>query len=201
MSRPRARSRNSARAVRKMTGISLVESSSSSCSATRQPSSAGIITSRRMTSGRSLRACSRPDGPSLASSTSMPSASRLTRQRSRIGASSSITSTRVTKPSPVACQLYPRSFLFDKWLRRRGHVEDELRALALLRPNGHVAAHRGDQPLCDEETEAGARARVAPAIELPEDPLLLGLRNPDALVLDGHLDRVARGPRGDRHGS
>src|SRR5918994_1388773 len=110
MSRPRARSRNSARAVRKMIGISVVRSSSSRASATPQPSSPGIITSSRITSGRSARAVSSPDGPSPASSTGIPSASRLTRQSSLIGASSSITRTVVIRavPYPSVSALIPR---------------------------------------------------------------------------------------------
>ena len=50
-------------------GMSRVTGSSRSISATRQPSSPGIITSRRMRSGRSARARSRPPGPSPASLT------------------------------------------------------------------------------------------------------------------------------------
>ena len=113
MSSPRARSRNSARAVRKMIGIPVVRSSFSNCSATRQPSSPGIITSSRITSGPSSRAFSTPDGPSAASMTAMPSASRLTRQSSRIGASSSITRTFVipgrSARIPAASTAYSRA--------------------------------------------------------------------------------------------
>ncbi len=77
--------------------MSAVRSSSSKASATPQPSSPGIITSSRITSGLPSRAASSPDGPSPASITGIPSASRLTRQSSLIGASSSITSTVVIR--------------------------------------------------------------------------------------------------------
>src|ERR671936_460302 len=69
-----------------MIGMPFVRSSFSNSSATRQPSRPGIITSSRITSGPSSRAFSTPEGPSAASITFMPSASRFTRHRSLIGA-------------------------------------------------------------------------------------------------------------------
>src|SRR6266540_4672177 len=203
MSRPRARSRNSARAVRKMIGIFFVRSSSSRSSATRQPSSAGIITSSRITSGCSLRALSSPLWPSSASSTVIRSASRLTRQSSLIGASSSITSTRVTAPSPGAERRasYPRPFLLN--LRRsEWQLEREARPLPLLGLHRDPTAHRGDEPLRDEQPEAGSRGGVAAALELEKDAFLLRLRDADALVRHDHLDAVrAVATSGDRHRS
>src|SRR6266542_2694376 len=206
MSSPRARSRNSARAVRNTIGMVFVRSSSSRCSATRQPSSPGIITSRRTTSGCSLRAWSRPLGPSAASSTSMPSASRLTRQSSRIGGSSSMTSTRGARSSIIA--LYPARFAVTLPNRRRGErqLEGERRALALARGHPDPSAHRRDEAARDEEAEAGpARAaaglRVGAAVELAEDLILVGLGDADALVGDADLDGLALARRADGDGA
>src|SRR5215216_1862925 len=196
-SRPRARSRSSARAVRNTIGIDDVRPSSSNSSATRHPSRPGIITSRRITSGLSDLAFSRPLGPSAASSTSIPSASRLTRQRRRIGASSSITSTLVTGPLSTLAG-YTRFgagslALAQDALRRQRQREREAGALALPRLEPDAAAHRLEQLLRDEQAEAGAAARevatgVLGAVELREDPALLRLRDADALVVDPHLD-------------
>src|SRR5215213_6929619 len=196
-SRPRARSRASARAVRKTIGIEPVRSPSISSSATCQPSRPGIITSSSTTSGSSLRAFSSPVGPSLASSTSIPSASRLTRQRRRIGASSSITSTLVIGPLSTLAG-YTRFgagslALAQDALRRQRQREREAGALALPRLEPDAAAHRLEQLLGDEQAEAGAAARevatgVLGAVELREDPALLRLRDADALVVDPHLD-------------
>src|SRR5919198_2561341 len=208
MSRPRARSRNSARAVRKTIGIRLVCWSRRSSSATRQPSSRGIITSRRITSGCSVRACSRPLGPSAASRTCMPSASRLTRHRSRIGASSSITSTFVIPPPWRRRYTRPRKTSFHRARYanpRDRQLEGEGRALALHGLDGDPSAHRLDEALRDEEAEAGApRAAVARrglgSVELPEDPLLFAGRNPDPFIRHLELDLVGLAPRGDGHG-
>src|SRR5215208_2148445 len=195
MSSPRARSRNSARAVRKMIGISAVRSSSSSASATPQPSSPGIITSRRITSGCSARAFSSPDGPSPASTTGIPSASRFTRQSSRIGASSSITSTVVIRLASypwVSCLTLSCT-----------ELEDERRALAFGRVDPDPAAHRRDEPLGEEEPQTrragpdGSHRRFA-TVELAEDPLLVRVRDPDALILDAHLDGVLAPARSHR---
>src|SRR5207249_2819966 len=142
-------------AVRKTIGIELVRSSSSSSSATCQPSSPGIITSSRITSGSSLRAFSSPVGPSLASSTFIPSASRFTRHRRRIGASSSITSTVVIEsPENTA---YTHSFrslaLAQGRPARQRQREDEARALPFARAHPDPAPHRREQLLGDEEPE------------------------------------------------
>src|SRR3989440_4050851 len=209
MSRPRARSRNSARAVRKTIGMRLVAWSRRSSSATRQPSSRGIITSRRITSGPSVRAWSSPLGPSAASRTSMPSASRLTRHRSRIGASSSITRTfviscpwrrRYTRRSETSLHRarYPHP--------RERQLEREGGPLAFRGVDGDPAAHRLHEALRDEEAEAGAAcATVAGgglgSVELPEDPLLFGGGDPDPFVRHLELDLVRLPPRGHRHGA
>src|SRR5690348_3441773 len=191
-----------------MIGIVPVRSPSISSSATCQPSSPGIITSSRITSGSSLRAFSSPVGPSLASSTSIPSASRFTRQRSRIGGSSSITSTLVIRP------LFPRRYT-RSWADSLALAEDrgrerqrerERRALAFDRAHPDPAVHRGQQLLRDEEAEAGAAAReIAPGalgpVELREDPALLRLRDADPLVLYLHLDRVVVPASGDPDGA
>src|SRR5919198_3158673 len=208
MSIPRARSRNSARAVRKTIGMRLVAGSRGSSPATRQPSSLGIITSRRITAGRSLPAWSRPFGPSAASSTSVPSASRLTRHRSRIGASSSITRTFV-----IRCpwrRRYTRSRRRSFHRARYGHarereLEREGGALALHGLDGDPPAHRLHETLRDEQAEAGAAARAAVsrrglgAIELPEDSLLFGDGDPDPFVRDPELDLVGLAARHHRH--
>src|SRR5689334_23735220 len=178
-----------------MIGIVPVRSPSISSSATCQPSRPGIITSRRITSGSSLRAFSSPVGPSLASSTSIPSASRFTRQRSRIGASSSITSTLVIGPAlVVGALIYTRSAccsfaLAQDRLPGKGQREQERRALARTGSNPDAAAHRREQLLGDEEAEVGPAAtevatRALGAVELREDPAQLGLGDADAFVLD-----------------
>src|SRR3990170_4065535 len=196
MSSPRARSRNSARAVRKMIGMSAVSLFSSSASATPQPSRPGIITSRRITSGMPEAAASSPEGPSLASSTDIPSASRLTRQSSRIGASSSMTRTFVMNRRSV----YPQ----QSCLTLRGaELEHERRAATLVGVDPDPPAHCRDEALREEEPQAclpradRAGGRVA-AVELAEDPLLLGVRDPDTLVLNADLDGVLAAARGDR---
>src|SRR5687767_1913700 len=185
MSSPFARSRNSARAVRNTIGIPLVAGSSTSCSATRQPSRPGIITSSRITSGGSARAFSSPDGPSAASATFIPSASRFTRQSSRMGASSSITRTLVIGLRSV--RLYPR----------RRKLEREARTLTFGRLDPDPAPHGVDEPLGEEQAEPGPSAFLVCAVELAEDPVVLGLGDPDALVGDVELDRVALPPRGN----
>src|SRR5205807_6078802 len=189
----------SARAVRKMIGIPVVRSSSSNCSATRQPSSPGIITSSRMTSGPSSRAFSTPDGPSAASITFIPSASRFTRQRRRIGASSSITRTFVI---PALRRVYPRR---RSLLPRRRKLEGEARTFAFGGIDPDPSAHRGDELLRDEQPEAGAGGAVARcglgAVELAEDPLALCGRDAHPLVDDTHLDAVGAATRTDGHGS
>src|SRR4029079_8236716 len=208
-SSPRARSRAWARGVRKTIGIALVRSPSISSSATCQPSSPGIITSSRITSGSSLRAISSPVGPSLASSTSIPSASRFTRQRRRIGGSSSITNTRVMRPRfrPAYTRSQADSLALTQDRRRRKRQrEHEARALALDRAHRDAALHGGQQLLGHEEPEAGATAReVATAalgsVELREDPRLLRLRNPNPLVLHAHLHRVVSAAGGDSDGA
>src|SRR4051794_13677147 len=222
MSSPRARSRNSARAVRKMIGMSRVRSSSRSRSATCHPSSCGIITSRRITSGCSARAFSIPLGPSSASSTFMPSASRLTRQRRRIGASSSMTSTFVIAREPrvgpafssgsvvAGCTgggLYTRllrnSLLHTAGVAGEWELEDEVRALSFGGLDPNLSSHRRDEAAGDEEPEAGAatvRAACA-TVELAEDPLPLRLRDADSLVGHTELDRVAAAARGDGDGA
>src|SRR2546423_7277920 len=153
-----------------------------SSSATCQPSSPGIITSRRITSGSSLRAFSSPVGPSLASSTSIFSASRFTRQSSRIGASSSMTSTLVTSP-PESCSIPARppfSPLAEHRLLRERQREHEARAQALARDHPDAAPHGGEQLLRDEKPQPAAAAREVAArrlgsVELGEDPPPLGL--------------------------
>src|SRR5262249_9972371 len=170
--------------------MAAVRRSSSSSSATRQPSSPGIITSRRMTSGVSLRAVSSPLGPSAASSTSMPSASRFTRQSSRIGASSSITRTRV----PTAALSLP--FPLSDITSRQWQLEREPRPAPFLGIDPHPAAHLAHEALRDEEPEPGSLS-AARLVELREDTLALGLRDADALVCDRQLDRVLDAAGGD----
>src|SRR5436305_1889854 len=159
-----------------------VLSSSRSSSATRQPSSPGIITSSRITSGSSARAFSSPVGPSAASSTSMPSASRLTRQRSRIGASSSITSTLMPMERLCLHRRKSHTILGD------GEDEGEPRALALVGVDPDPAAHLLHEALGDEEPEPGAAPLgVARLVELREDPLALRGGHTRSLVDDRDL--------------
>src|SRR3954452_17849143 len=204
MSSPRDRSRNSARAVRKMIGMSRVRSSSRSRSATCHPSSCGIITSRRITSGCSARAFSIPLGPSSASSTFMPSASRLTRQRRRIGASSSMTSTFVIAREPLVgpafssgsgcagCtgeRLYTlvwrNSLLHTAGVARQRQLEDEVCALSFGGLDPNLSSHRGDEAARDEEPEsrAGTVRAACAAVELAEQLLALLRAYVDALFL------------------
>src|SRR5438270_13777992 len=106
----------------------------------------------------------------------MPSASRFTRQSRRIGASSSITSTVVIRSTARYTRAIGSSLARD---RQR---EGEAGALAFGRVDPDAAAHRRDEALRDEEAEArtaraGVRRRLG-AVELAEDPLLLGARDP-----------------------
>ena len=184
---PRARSRTSARAVRKTIGMSLVTGSSRSISATRQPSSPGIITSRRMTSGCWARARSSPPGPSPASLTRIPSASRLTRQRSRIGASSSMTSTRVTtrRLQRRALGARRRSSGSSKVKREPSPSSESTQ----IRPPMAVT-----RPRTRKRPEArfpGPAGRPLGAEELREDALLVGLGIP----IPSSGDRDLGGPR------
>src|SRR4051794_7758938 len=189
-----------------MIGIERVRSSPRSSSATCHPSSPGIITSRRITSGSSLRAFSRPVGPSPASSTSIFSASRLTRQRSRIGGSSSMTRTLITVMTSSA---YTRSSLaHSRSLRLPGERQDKHEARSPLRAwtNPDPPTHRPEELLGDEEAEAGASAhevascRLCP-VELAEDQRALRLGDADPLVVHAHLYPVVASPRGDGHGA
>src|SRR5207245_11560544 len=118
--------------------------------------------------------------PFAASSTVIPSASRFTRQRRRIGASSSMTRTVVTVPG-------------GRYTRRPGcsrpgqrQREAEARPLPLGGVDPDASTHGGDAPLRDEEAEARAASaalgdRLRP-VELAEDSLLLQARDPDPLV-------------------
>ena len=90
----------------------------------------------------------------------MPSASRLTRQSSRIGASSSITSTRVIG---AGAPTRSRAIILAARGGPRGQLEREARALALVRVDPDPPAHRVDEPLRDEEAEPGAAACEPPA--------------------------------------
>src|SRR5207302_8284829 len=144
-----------------------------------------------------------------ASRTSMPSASRLTRQRSRIGASSSITRTFVI-PCPWRRRYTRRSETSFHRARdphaRERQLERERGALALHGLDGDPSAHRLNQALRDEEAEAGATcatvsSRGLGSVELPEDPLLFGGRDPDPFVRHLELDLVGLPPCDDRHGA
>ena len=121
---------------------------------TSQPSMPGIITSSRITSGVSRRAISSPVTPSSASCTTIPAASRLTRQRRRIGPSSSITSTRAAMPV-----LYPALALrsrLGEW-----QLEREARASALGRVDPDATAHGQHEAARDEEPEPGPAVAAA----------------------------------------
>ena len=66
-----------------------------------------------------------------------------------------------------------------------------------LAPHGDLAAVVADGVLDDREAETGAAGRARPgridAVEALEDPLLLLLGDPDALVGHGDLDDIRRG--------
>src|SRR6185295_19302313 len=117
------------------------------------------------------------------------SASRFTRQRSLIGASSSMTRTRVTPPPgrERSGALYTWPFLLNHDGRRR-QFEREPRPPSFRGVDGDAAAHRQHELLRDEEAQARSGRSVAAAIELAEDPLLLGLRDSDSFVFDAELD-------------
>src|SRR5215204_4061348 len=160
----------------------------------------GIITSRRITSGGSASAISRPTFPSSASLTSIPAASRFTLQRRRIGASSSITSTRA-----MTSVLYPPEALVTR-LHGFGQrkLEGEARATALCRVDPDPAPHRPDEAAGDEQPEPGTALtsrRAVGAVELREDALPLVLRDPLALVDYTHLDPTGAAMRLDGDGS
>src|SRR3954454_18761478 len=83
-------------AVRKITGMSLVAGSRCNAANVAGPSMSGIITSRRMASGRAARAVVMPDAPDSAVSTSQSSvSSSVASAISRISSSSSMISTRL----------------------------------------------------------------------------------------------------------
>src|SRR6266542_7130778 len=87
--------------------------------------------------------------------------------------------------------------------RRRGRrqLEQEGRALVVLRLDPDAAAHSADQLLADVEPEPGAphaahHVRVD-AVELLEDPLLLLGRDSEALVANVEADVRASWLRAD----
>ncbi len=70
--------------------------------------------------------------------------------------------------------------------RGKRQLDEECRTISPARFDPDAASHASDQFAADVETETGAadspgRVRIQ-AVELLEDPLLLGLRNTDALV-------------------
>src|SRR5262249_61303125 len=73
---------------------------------------------------------------------------------------------------------------------RDRQFEHEARALARIRVDPDPPTHGPDEPLDDEQPEPRAARRVGGAVELPEDPLVLVGRDPDALVGDAQLDGV-----------
>src|SRR5439155_854310 len=166
-----------ARAERKTTGMSRVSVSAASCSATLQPSTPGIITSRRTSDGRFRLTSSSASAPSFASLTASPSPSRLTRQMVRIARSSS---TRRTRGAGSAGRPAPAP------LPGSGRCRTRLR---------HVpGAECGD---------AGAEGGVVlPPVAVAAAPHLVDppLGNPGAelrlVVHDGHLREVLRAPAG-----
>src|SRR5262245_66667481 len=104
-----------------------------------------------------------PVTPFSASSTTIPAASRLTRHRSRIGPSSSITSTRVAMPD-----LYPALAGLSRLGERE--LDREARSAALCRIDPDPPAHGQDEPARDEQPEPGAVAASAVrTVELRED--------------------------------
>ena len=151
----------------------------------------------------------------------MPSASRFTRQSSRIGASSSITSTFVIANPLSAAVVHTLRAPFSLAPSRAGdrQLDHEARARALSRRDPDPSAHRRHEALRDEEPEPGAarpRGLAVGPVELREDPLLLGRRDarcprrrraarrcrrarraatvtvpPDGRVADGVVDQVA----------
>ena len=136
----------------------------------------GIITSSRITSGLLLRAVSSPVGPSAASSTSIFSASRLTRHSSRIGASSSTTSTR--RASRIVTRR-PRSSP-----SRAGSSTTKLEPSTLVGVDTVIRPPSALTRPCamNSPTPVPPVCASPDAVELREDPLLLGVRDADALV-------------------
>src|ERR671922_631414 len=97
-------------------------------------------------------------------------------------------------PGPYPARLLLRHCLGDRLgglvapHRRQRQVEQERRPLALLRRDRHAALHPTRQLSADVEPEpraahAAAEVRID-AVELPEDPLQLAVRDPEALVAD-----------------
>src|SRR5437764_209626 len=157
--------------------MSRVRSSAANSRATDQPSSSGIITSSSTRSGRSLRAHSSPARPSAASSTSMPAAARLTRQRSLIERSSSTTSTRRAVPAagfawprPADDGPLPSSPWAAQRQRRRPPTDTPLRRSGVERIGWATSA------LTRESKSYGQRASFEADLELPgEDEPLRGV--------------------------
>src|SRR5207249_858049 len=86
---------------------------------------------------------------------------------------------------------------------RERQLDDERRTAPLARGDGDAAGHAPNELAADVEAEPGstdpARLLSIDAVELPEDPLLLAVGDPQALVadhepqpvlfrLDAHLD-------------
>src|SRR5581483_8402568 len=185
-----------ARAERNTTGMSRVAGSAASFSATSQPSTSGIITSRRTISGCRSRTRSSASRPFVASATASPSPSRLTRQMVRIAFSSSTRRTRgaasvrplppAPPPGPGRCRTrlrhVPCTRCGGRWAR------EERRTCALLDLRGlSVDPPFPPGPLV-RTTDCALSARRVPLLrELAES------RAP-------HPDRVARvqpHPRGE----
>ena len=199
MSSPRARSRNSARAVRKMIGISAVRSSSSSASATSQPSSPGIITSRRITSGRCARAVS-PQWPVArlghghplglqVDAAEQPADRRLVVDHEHVG------HPLRSLPSPVISHFLHGAQLEDE---RRPFPSLEstliLPPIAVTRPS----ARKRPRPVAPARPFPPPRRRGRTSVKI-RSCSACGM--PDALVLDAHLDRVLAATGGDEDGA
>src|SRR6266545_29158 len=181
-SHPRAWSSSWALAVRRITGVSEVSGRSRSIRRTDRPSRAGSITSRTIRSGWSRIASSMPRSPSGASRTSWPANPRLTRHRSRMSGSSSITRTRMV---PSSTRFSAREDQF--FIVRAGHHRFGVGEFHRTSPRRRVDTAK-------PRTYIGRGTR--------RDPVGVGRAQdlPEARIRDAGHDRARAPPRGRRPG-
>src|ERR1043166_4508824 len=163
-------------AVRKINGIETVTRSARRVSRTPYPSSSGMETSQRMTSGNSFLARATPAQPFVADSGLKPSISSMSTRFSNVCASSSITRIFFI----VRARLGLRRFAEQ----RQG--DGEGRPFALDAREMDFAAMQGDATLNDEQAQArsGNLPHIAAAMERLEQPFLVGFGNAATVVGD-----------------
>ena len=195
MSSPRARSRNSARAVRKMIGI---------VGGRARPRSAPRRRPSRRARASSRRAGSRPAAPGRGVEPGGPSRGLEHRHPLRLEVDAAEQPDGRLVVDDRTLVMDPSRRLVPETVRSHS-PEREARAEVEPPPSSESTQIRppiaSTSPSAMNSPSPVARAdragsRVA-AIELAEDPLVLGVRDPDALVLDADLDEPVPAARGD----